>query len=265
MTWSRTMPLILALAMLPGAAVGADKDSAAMLGPDRLYDSAELLQTTDQELEPSLRIETDKKNAKLAMLYSLILPGLGQQYLGHSGRAKIFYVAEGAIWTSFAVFRIQGNHREDLYKEFAAINAGPKERDDDDFYRTIGNFVSSDGPFSANEEVRRQARALFPDDRDAQDQYFEDHAYTGDDAWEWESEDAQQRFGEMRTSSLDAYHRSELAVGLLVANRLVSVLDVGLLAARRKNDHADDEARLSWNLQAVRGRPGAQVTLSRRF
>jgi hypothetical protein len=223
------------------------------------------LQTADQELEPSLQIETEKKNGKLAMLYSLILPGLGQQYLGHSGRAKVFYVAEGVIWTSFAVFRIQGDHRQDLYKEFAEVHAGAKERDDDEYYRTIGNFVSSDGPFSANEEVRRQARALYPDDRDAQDQYFEDHAYTGDDAWEWESEDAQGRFGEMRTSSLDAYHRSELAVGLLVANRLVSVLDVGLLASRRKNDHADDEAKLSWNLEAVRGHPGAQVTLSRRF
>jgi TM2 domain-containing membrane protein YozV len=248
----------------PGAAIAAE-GTGRLLGPDRVYDSRELLRTVSARQEPSLQLEQPKKSSKLAMLYSFLLPGLGEQYLGHTGRAKVFFVLEGITWTSFAVFRIQGSHREDLYKEFAEVHAGPSQRNDDEFYRTIGNFIASDGPFSANEQVRRIARSRFPNDREAQDQFFADNAYTGDDAWSWESEDRLDAYKGLRTSSLDAFHRSELAVGVMVANRLLSVIDVGILASRRNRDHADDQARLSWNLEADADGPGAQVTLSRTF
>ncbi len=266
MKWVGRILLVIAASTWVSVPVAAqDGATRVHLGPDRIYDSASLLQDTTVEAEPDLQIEPELKNVKLAMLYSLLLPGLGESYLGHKGRATVFFVAEGAIWTSFAVFRIQGNHREELYKEFAEVHAGVAQRDDEDFYRTIGNFIAADGPFSANEQVRRQARSIHPDDREAQDEYFEENAYTGDDAWRWLSEDRLERYGEMRGSAQNAYHNSELAVGLLVANRILSVVDVGLLGARSKREQADDQARLSWNFEAPQGGPGARITLSRTF
>ena len=266
MKWlSKTLLVGILTGVLNPGAAAAEESPAHLLGPDRVYDSRELLRNVSVRQEPSLQLEQPEKSAKLAMLYSLLLPGLGEQYLGHTGRAKVFFVIEGLTWTSFAVFRIQGSHREDLYKEFARVHAGPSERNDSEFYRTIGNFIAADGPFSANEQVRRQARSIFPNDREAQDQFFAENAYTGDDAWEWESEDRLDAYKDLRTSSLDAYHRSELAVGVLVANRLLSVIDVGILASRRNSDHADNQAKLSWNLEADAKGPGAQVTLSRTF
>lgn len=247
-----------------GAIPAGAQPGSVDLRPQRVFDSRELLRQSEVDAAPNLRAEPGEKNPKLAMLYSLLLPGLGEYYLGRTDRAKIFFVAEGAIWTSFAVFRIQGNHREDLYKEYAEINAGAGQRDDDDFYRTIGNFIASDGPFSANEAVRRQARALFPDNPDRRDEFLADNGYFGDDAWEWESEEFLARYKEMRTSSLDAFRRSNLSLGLLVANRLISVLDTGIIASRRSRDQKD-QATLSWNVDAGRFGPGAKVTLSRSF
>lgn len=266
MKWIGQILFVITVTTWVSGPVAAQTEAnRVILGPDRIYDSAALLQDTTVETEANLQVEPKEKNVKLAMLYSLLLPGLGESYLGHKGRATVFFVAEGAIWTSFAVFRIQGGHREDLYKEFAEVNAGVAQRNDEEFYRTIGNFIAADGPFSANEQVRRQARSIYPNDREKQDEYFEENAYTGDDAWTWSSQDRLDRYGEMRSSAENAYHNSELAVGLLVANRILSVVDVGLLGARSKREQPDDQARLSWNFEAPQGGPGARVTLSRTF
>ena len=126
-----------------------------------------------------------------------------------------------------------------LFREYAQAKAGVSVRDDDEFYRIVGNFVAAEGPYSANEQIRRQARALFPGDREQQDAYIEDHIYTGNDAWRWDSEEERDRFKSMRNSSLDAYHRANLTLGLLVANRLLSVLDVGLISARSRSRGPD--------------------------
>ena len=250
-----------AFAFEPGAGEGV------LLVPDRMYDSRTVLaaaQAPGDPLQPGLRTPEGPRNGKLAMLYSLLLPGLGELYLGHQGRAAGFFVAEGAIWSGFAIFRSQGSHRRDLYREFAALHAGVPARDDDDFYRVIGNYVSSDGPFSANEQVRREARLLYPDDREKQDEYFQENAYVQEDGWDWGDEDTLDRYGEMRKASEDAYDRAKLTLGLLVANRLLSVLDVGILASGM-NEEGENRSTLFWNLDAGREGPGARVTLARSF
>jgi len=254
--------LVATLAPVAAAPVAAAGARAPPLHPDRLFDSRALIASVSDDPVPSLTLEQNQGNPRLAMLYSLLLPGLGEYTLGYHGRATIFFVAEGAIWTSYAVFRSQGSHRKNLYREFAQVHAEAKKRDDDDYYRTIGNYIASDGPFSANEQVRREARALNPDNRAAQDQYFEDHAYTGDDAWRWESAELLDRYTDMRDSSISAYHHSEFSIGFMVASRLISVVDTGLLAARRKRE-AKPETGFHWGIEAEP--TGAHLTVSRTF
>jgi len=257
--------LILIAGVAPAAAGPLETGgSAPLLMPDRLFDSGTVLRQAQAEPGLDLTGGGEGKTTRKAMLYSLLLPGLGEHYLGHTTRAKAFFVAEGAIWTTFTVFRVQGSHRKDLYREFAEINAGVPSRDDDDYYRVIGNFDSAEGPFSANEQVRREARAIFPNDPAAQDQYFEENAFLGDDAWDWESTELRDRFKDMRSSSIDAYHRADLSLGLLVANRILSVLDTGLLASR-SHRALDTAGRVSWDIDAGREGPGARITLARTF
>jgi hypothetical protein len=258
--------ILVALLASAASAGGPDRPGAAPnLFPDRLYDSGRILEQAAETPGVSLPHASGARNVKLAMLYSLVLPGLGEQYLGHTGRAKGFFAAEGGIWTAFAVFRSQGSHRKELYHEYAEVNAGVKQRSDDDFYRIVGNYVSSDGPYSANEFVRRQARALWPGvdeaSRQAREQYLQENGYFGDNAWDWPDVPTLIAYQKMRKSSLDAYHRADLSVGLLVANRLLSVLDVGLLAKRSGGDYSG----LSWEIDAGPEGPGAQLTLARTF
>jgi hypothetical protein len=246
-----------------GCAAAHTVSAAPPLGPERLYDSHSVLaQVAQQEGEPAVLEPATSSNSRVAMLYSLILPGLGEYSLGHHDRAKVFFVAEGAIWTSYAVFRVQGNHRKDLYREFAAVNAGVAKRDDDEFYRIIGNYTSSDGPFSANEQVRREARANYPDDRAQQEVYYQEHAYTGDDSWTWQSEALLETYQDMRDSSISAYHKSQFSLGLAIANRLISVVDTGILASKKNRGNAT-QTGFRWNIEAEPS--GARLLVSRSF
>ena len=257
--------LIFGLGAAPaGAGPGPVGGSGPVLIPDRLFDSGDVLRQAQAEPGLDLTGAGQRKTTQKAMLYSLLLPGLGEYYLGHTTRAKAFFVAEGAVWTAFTVFRVQGNHRRELYREYAEINAGVPVRDDDDYYRVIGNFDSADGPYSANEQVRREARAIYPNQPDKQEEYFQDHAYLGDNAWEWGGTDQRLRFKDMRSSSIDSYHRADLSIGLAVANRILSVLDAGVLAARQHRDE-DSAGRLSWDIDSGREGPGARITLARTF
>ncbi len=266
----RSLTSILLAAGLGAVAAGAAADPGSRAGlwtEGRVYDATAVLasvQSQDPTLEPQGLGETKPKNGKLAMLYSLILPGLGEYYLGSKGRATGFFVVEGALWTTYFVSQGDGNHRQTQYKEFAQIHAGVDPRDDSDYYRTIGNYIGADGPFSANEQVRREARLIYPTDREAQEEYFNENAYTGDDAWLWDSTSDLARYQSMRQSSLDSYHTADLTLGLLLANRLLSVLDVGILSAKM-NKNLENETTLSWSLDADARGPGANVVLSRAF
>jgi len=269
--WRYTLWLaLLGGAILPPtSALAGDTEGNPFLGPDRIYSSEALLaavaETPDDPAALADGPEPSAPNGKLAMLMSLILPGTGELYLGSPGRAAIFFVAEAAIWTSYFVFTSEGNHRQDLYREFASIHAGLPAREDDEFYRVLSNFISADGPYSANERVRREARALYPNDRSKQDEYFAENAFAGDDAWEWDTDASFERFQEMRSASLDSYQYANMSLGLLVANRLISVVDTGLLAASKNREQAKQKPQLSWNFTAGRNGPGAQVVLSRSF
>jgi hypothetical protein len=173
-------------------------------------------------------------NPRKAMLYSLLLPGLGQQVSGRDERARVFFGVEAAIWTSFVAFRLQGDARKDRYIEFAEFAGGidPSGKGDD-YWRTVASFERSDpGPGSANELIKRQARVLYPGDKAAQDRYFDENGYFGDEAWDWQNADNLARFQDLRGKSLDSYDRAEYSIALALVHRLVSVIDAARVAGQ---------------------------------
>jgi len=169
---------------------------------------------------------TAKSKAK-ALALSALLPGAGQYYAGKKGRATFFFLAESAIWTSLVVFEVQGHLRKNNYKEYAELMTGvDAEGKPDEFYRALGQYVRSDpGPGSYNESIRREARALYPNDREKQEQYLLENGYFGDDAWQWQSEEDQARYKDLRKKSQLSFRRATYMVGLAVANRILAAMD----------------------------------------
>ncbi|MFH1312835.1 MAG: hypothetical protein ABIJ00_06365 [Candidatus Eisenbacteria bacterium] len=165
------------------------------------------------------------RSLRKALLYSLVLPGAGQHYLGNHGRARMMYVAEAGVWTAFAGYRIQGGMRKDKYKEMARLFAGVGGDIADDYAIALAYYGSNE---DYNIDVMREARYLYPDDKEDQLAYFDANGYFGTSAWEWESAEKRDEFAKTRTLSRGSYRHAVLTTGFAVLNRVVSMIDIYL-------------------------------------
>ena len=202
---------------------------------------------------------TEDKSMGKALLLSLVVPGAGQHYLGNHARARMMYVAETGVWTAFAYFRVQGGNRKDNYQEMAELFAGVTGGREDDYYRALAYYVTSD---DYNIDVMRDARFRYPFDREKQLEYFEGNAFFGDDAWEWQSLDYQAEFRRTRTASKESYRRAVLTTGFAVLNRVVSMVDIYL--SFRLDKHRDQSSLPQLRVDRYRD-DGFRVYLSALF
>ncbi len=162
------------------------------------------------------------------LLRSLTVPGWGQATMGHRRSAGVFAVAEAGIWGAFTAFRIQESMRTQNYKRTAQIGAGINLSDrDEEFLRIVGAFASSDEYNLL--VVSRDAANLYLADPYAPDmvgyrQYIADNSLAGSNAWAWDDIDSFLRYGAQRQDTQRAALRANTALGLAIANRIVSAL-----------------------------------------
>jgi hypothetical protein len=166
----------------------------------------------------------DRVSVRRAVLYSFLLPGLGDYYLGRTGRARLFWLAEATIWTSFIVFETQGYLRENGYKDYALAYAGISGTNhSDDYYRIISQFNSSDD-YEAS--IKQDGRyELYPNDNYWNlEQYYLTERISDFESWAWAGVDKRRAFWDIRQGSRLARRRALYAAAAGLANRLVSSL-----------------------------------------
>lgn len=162
---------------------------------------------------------------------SLLLPGLGEQRLGHALRAKFFFGLEAVSWLSIGSSLWIGHSREVAYKDYAVAYADVRGTDhSDEFYKTIGRYMSNEGPGGFNESVRRDARDLYYPNVEAIEAYYRDHVMTGDESWRWRTDDAHLRYAVLRDGSRYAYRVALYCAIAAAALRVVSAADAVRIA-----------------------------------
>lgn len=170
------------------------------------------------------------------LLRSLTVPGWGQATLGHKGSARVFLIAEAGIWGAFTAFKIQQAHRTEAYLRTARLGAGiDMSGMDDEYRRIVGAFASSDEYNLL--VVTRDAANLYLSDPDAPDlegyrRYIAEHSIPADRTWAWQDEASFLRYGDQRKFAQKAGLRANAALGLAIANRLVSALHAARSAGR---------------------------------
>jgi hypothetical protein len=196
----------------------------------------------ERSAAPSSAARADK-NPKKALLLSFLLPGAGEMYSGHNGRATGFFISEGVIWANYVTWQIAGHLRRDNYVEQARLNAGMgTTSESDDFWRLVGLYTrsSGSGPDSYEDALRRDARNEFPSDPAAQDAWVAERLPTGNRAWNWTSAEAQKNFRDTRHSSTRAFQHAKYSFALAILNRVASVIDTQML--HRKDQKADQSS-----------------------
>lgn len=171
-----------------------------------------------------------KKNPGLAIIYSLILPGMGELYAENYNSGKYFTIAEGALWATFIGMNVYGNWQENRYKTFAQTYAGINtEGKDEDFYATIGLYTSIE---TYNNEKALERRY---DEMLSEQKFF----------WKWSSTEERKTYRSMWTSSEQTFNNVRFVVGAMLVNRLISAINAVRLVS---NYNSKLEKEVSWNV-----------------
>ena len=175
--------------------------------------------------------DADSGIRKGALFRSALLPGWGQMHLGHSTRGIIFMSLDALTWAGVGLSYLEGTFNRDDYTWLAVSEAGLSVSDrSGDFLDDMSDFNSS---AEFNDYIHRLARYYYPDDPDAQRAYYDSHALSSEDSWNWSSDAARNQFADRLTDSRQWFRRSMYIAAFAVVNRVVSAIDASLLDERQ--------------------------------
>jgi hypothetical protein len=193
---------------------------------------------------------------------NMLLPGLGQRRMGQNIRSRIYFVLEGAAWVGLGAFLWQHNARTDAYEEYAVAYAGVDGTGlSEDYYETIGNYRSSDGPGGYNEYVIREARDLYYPDQEAIEDYYEANSITGDDSWRWVTESDYNRYNSLRKGANSSERRAVYSLFFMLGLRLISNIDAVRTIMTAPDGEMGEAGGTSIDIQ--QGRRGISLALKR--
>ena len=174
--------------------------------------------------------ETAKKSTGLAILYSLLLPGMGELYADGYESGKYFTIAEGVLWGTYIGMSIHASNQEDNYKAYATSNASiATSGKDDDYFATIGEYQNI-------EDYNNQK---------ASERNFDQMYNPATSFWKWQSTEDRRTYRSMWTSSEQTYNDLRFVVGAMILNRVISAINAARLVAVYNNRL---EEELSWNV-----------------
>jgi hypothetical protein len=195
-----------------------------------------------------------RKTPGLAVIYSLLLPGMGEWYAGDMKSGKYFLIGEGVLWLTYAAFEISGNEMRDASRAYAVSHAGVNTAGkDDQYYIDIGNFLSID---DYNAKKLR--------DRDITRLYDPAAGYS----WQWDTDANRASYRADRVRSESMYNGRKFIAAAIIVNHVASAIN----AARAAISHNSalgavlKDVTFGARVTGPLGRPdGMEMTISRTF
>lgn len=161
---------------------------------------------------------------KLAPFSSLIVPGTGELIRGHRLKGEIFLWSDFVVASGVAGFGWDAVSKRNAAIGFAVVNAGANpENRSRDYLAALESFISTD-EYDLN--LAREARAKYPDDLLAQQEYIQANRYTGENEWMWASDSARLRYLDQRNDMRKSTQVSQTLMAIMVLTRVVSFFDV---------------------------------------
>ncbi len=201
-------------------------------------DDAVTTDSVDLFAEPPA--EQKQKSAAFAMVQSLVMPGLGQQYLGIRQRAALYFATE-ALFVFGAILAESYSRRmfEDA-RTVAWINAGARGGPgaDEQYWRDVGLYLDSRG-YNDIQELNRTP----------EHKYVEQHLQ-----WAWVDDEYREEYLDKRKDATNFHVASTLFAGAMILNRVVSFVDARIATLRRRRTTVSSlrlQPRMSPDLSTV--------------
>lgn len=190
----------------------------------------EISLTTNAEQQLVFDDVKQKKNTGLAILYSLLLPGMGELYADAYDSGVYFTVADGVLWGTYAGMNVYANWQKDRYISYSQSNASVStEGKDEDYYAAIGEYLSID-QYNDEKALERNFDEMYNTEK-----YF----------WKWATPTEQKNYKSMWVSSEQTFNDVRFIVGALLLNRVVSAINAVRLVSRYNNNLSKE---VGWNV-----------------
>lgn len=174
--------------------------------------------------------KSHKKSVALAMLYSALLPGMGELYAGDYSFGQYLTITDAFLWGTYIGVNSYAGSMEDNYKSYAtSIGSADVEGKDDKYFADIGNYVDID-QYNRRQEL----------DRNFIEVYDESTYY-----WKWDGQLERSEYRGMWKSSETAYNNLRFITGALILNRVVSIINAVRIVAKHNNNLKEE---LGWTI-----------------
>lgn len=169
------------------------------------------LAQTDRDDWGMRKQDGNRKSVSKAILYSALLPGMGEFYVGSRKKARYFFAVEAISWLGFLSYHTYGNWKEDDYISFARERAGARLEDKDKLFHDWVGFYDDIDQFNEFGRVQDRERPYLVDNES--------------NHWRWRSRTDKAAYRELKNSSREAFRRRDFTVGVMILNRIVSIID----------------------------------------
>ncbi len=184
------------------------------------------LELLKYQIKQNIKIEDDavkiqkykegKKNNGLAIIYSAILPGMGELYADGYSSGKYFTIADGVLWGGLIGVSAYAKHQEENYRTYAEAFGGVNlVGKNDKYFADISSYLSV---YEYN-HIKNLERS--------KEIYNESSDY-----WKWSGQEARREYRSMWKSSETADNSTRFIVGALILNRVASVINAIRLVNR---------------------------------
>lgn len=204
--------------------VSAQGSIAALKAGINSSDGFKVSSTTNELLPPT----ASRKSVGLAILYSVVLPGMGELYAEGYESGRYFTMAEAALWITYGGMKYYSNRQRESYFAYAESYGGVTNMagKSGDFYADIGNYLNIN---DFNDDMAKQGQ--FGKMYDVSTHY-----------WNWRDNAERRSYRELWTSSESWGNNLRFVVGGMILNRIASAINAVRLVSRYNRG-----VETSWN------------------
>ncbi|HET7152535.1 MAG TPA: hypothetical protein VFJ29_02125 [Candidatus Kapabacteria bacterium] len=160
-----------------------------------------------------------QKSRALGLIYSALLPGMGELYADDYSAGRYFTVSEALLWLGYAGMTIFGNSLTNDAMTYATVHSGANMNGkSDQFLTDVGNFTNTE---QYNEKK-------------AGDGTYSLIYTTSDYNWQWDNDADRTTFRSMHLRANTILDNTKYVLAAVVVNHIASIIDA-ILAVNKYN------------------------------
>jgi TM2 domain-containing membrane protein YozV len=169
---------------------------------------------------------SEKKSVGKALLFSLILPGAGEFYVGNESAGKLFLGIEILAWGTLLVNNNYYNSLKNDYKTYSSQHAGViRSGKNNQYWIDIGKYNNT---YAYNEQRVKERRI---------EQLYDE---SGPDYWKWDSQKNRYTYDRKRLAAVNIKDRDVYFFAGILVNHLVSAINAVRLARQHNRNLANN-------------------------